>query len=573
MPDSRDRDELADVLPEGGAPRPGEGADAADDGGAGTPRTGAGQDAAGGTRRRPLLALGALLPLAAAAAAVVELPPRVAPEAERAATTARPGPLTLLVPGPVQVPDEVLDTATDADLAVTPPSTAVAVGAIALETDSSLLFGRVSGSETRRDEQGEASAPALTLEDTEDSEGDALDATVTAGAIGNTVLGASAVEGTARLGAATAEDDRPVADAVQSTLTPSGDYRSLALTRALPPSTEGIFLGLTTTAGSSAQLVLRNPSSRPATAALQVWTPDGPAAMSGRSQVVVAPGEEQSVLLESIVPDQEALALEVAVQGSPLAMHLQLSERSGLTPGGVEILTPIAAPDRDLVIPGVEVAGTAPTLVLANLRAQDTTAQVEVLGPDGVIDEGSPGEVPVTGESVTTLALESLPDGAVTVRVRADAAICAAVRSPIAGADLAGSTLGAPVDLAVLVPAPSLTSSGIVALPPGGGHGWLTLAAEADTTCTLITVAADATTSEPIVRELAADTSTVVADPSLRAGGAQPVAVVVVPDQPGAVRAAWMQREQDGAGGVLHSAVTVVPSAATGEGTSIRVEG
>ncbi|UVY82436.1 DUF5719 family protein [Brachybacterium sp. NBEC-018] len=573
MPDSRDRDELADVLPEGGAPRPGEGADAADDGGAGTPRTGAGQDAAGGTRRRPLLALGALLPLAAAAAAVVELPPRVAPEAERAATTARPGLLTLLVPGPVQVPDEVLDTATDADLAVTPPSTAVAVGAIALETDSSLLFGRVSGSETRRDEQGEASAPALTLEDTEDSEGDALDATVTAGAIGNTVLGASAVEGTARLGAATAEDDRPVADAVQSTLTPSGDYRSLALTRALPPSTEGIFLGLTTTAGSSAQLVLRNPSSRPATAALQVWTPDGPAAMSGRSQVVVAPGEEQSVLLESIVPDQEALALEVAVQGSPLAMHLQLSERSGLTPGGVEILTPIAAPDRDLVIPGVEVAGTAPTLVLANLRAQDTTAQVEVLGPDGVIDEGSPGEVPVTGESVTTLALESLPDGAVTVRVRADAAICAAVRSPIAGADLAGSTLGAPVDLAVLVPAPSLTSSGIVALPPGGGHGWLTLAAEADTTCTLITVAADATTSEPIVRELAADTSTVVADPSLRAGGAQPVAVVVVPDQPGAVRAAWMQREQDGAGGVLHSAVTVVPSAATGEGTSIRVEG
>jgi len=573
MPDSRDRDELADVLPEDGAPRPGEDADAADDGGAGTPRTGAGQDVAGGTRRRPLLALGALLPLAAAAAAVVELPPRVAPEAERAATTARPGPLTLLVPGPVQVPDEVLGTATDADLAVTPPSTAVAVGAIALETDSSLLFGRVSGSETRRDEQGEASAPALTLEDTEDSEGDALDATVTAGAIGNTVLGASAVEGTARLGAATAEDDRPVADAVQSTLTPSGDYRSLALTRALPPSTEGIFLGLTTTAGSSAQLVLRNPSSRPATAALQVWTPDGPAAMSGRSQVVVAPGEEQSVLLESIVPDQEALALEVAVQGSPLAMHLQLSERSGLTPGGVEILTPIAAPDRDLVIPGVEVAGTAPTLVLANLGAQDTTAQVEVLGPDGVIDEGSPGEVPVTGESVTTLALESLPDGAVTVRVRADAAICAAVRSPIAGADLAGSTLGAPVDLAVLVPAPSLTSSGIVALPPGGGHGWLTLAAEADTTCTLITVAADATTSEPIVRELAADTSTVVADPSLRAGGAQPVAVVIVPDQPGAVRAAWMQREQDGAGGVLHSAVTVVPSAATGEGTSIRVEG
>lgn len=572
MPDSRDRYELADALSEDGAPRPGEAADAADDGGAGSPRTGAGQDASGGTRRRPLLALGALLPLAAAAAAVVELPPRGAPEAERAATTARPGPLTLLVPGPVQVPQEVLDTATDADLAVTPPSTAVAVGAIALETDSSLLFGRVSGSETRRDEQGEASAPALTLEDAVNTGGSALDATVTAGEVGNTVLGASAVEGAARLGAATAEDDRPVADAVQSTLTPSGDYRSLALTRALPPSAEGIFLGLTTTAGSSAQLVLRNPSSRPATAALQVWTPDGPAAMSGRSQVVVAPGEEQSVLLESIVPDQEALALEVAVQGSPLAMHLQLSERSGLTPGGVEILTPIAAPDRDLVIPGVEVAGTAPTLVLANLRAQDTTAQVEVLGPDGVIDEGSPGEVPVTGESVTTLALESLPDGAVTVRVRADAAICAAVRSPIAGADLAGSTLGAPVDLAVLVPAPSLTSSGIVALPPGGGHGWLTLAAEADTTCTLITVAADATTSEPIVRELAADTSTVVADPSLRAGGAQPVAVVVVPDQPGAVRAAWMQREQDGAGGVLHSAVTVVPSAATGEGTSIRVE-
>ncbi len=91
---------------------------------------------------------------------------------------------------------------------------------------------------------------------------------------------------------------------------------------------------MSTSTGSSAQLVLRNVSSRPpATASIQVTTADGPASMEGRSQVIVPPaGEEQTVLLESIVPGEEAIGVDVSVLGAPLSMHLQTTERDGLTP-------------------------------------------------------------------------------------------------------------------------------------------------------------------------------------------------------------------------------------------------
>ena len=561
--EERDETPRRPAAPDEGEDRPGTPSEAAQD--PATPRTTPPRPG-----RRPLLALGALLPLAVAAGALVELPPAAREDAARASTTALPGPLQLHLPGPVQVPDAVTDSGSDADLAVTPPATEVAVGALALETDSSLLFGRTSGTTTRQDDEGRPAAPSLTLEDADGAE---ISATATAGELGATVLAGTGVTVASTLAAATSAGDRPVADAVQSTLTPSGDYRGLVLTRALPARPDGAFLGLTTVAGSSAALVLRNPSARPATAALQAWTTEGPAAMAGRSQVVVGPGETQTVLLESIVPDQEALALQVQVQGSPLAMHVQLSERDGLTPGGVEILTPLEPAASSRVLAGVQVAAVPPLLVLANADARATTAQVSVLGPDGVIDEGSPGEVELTGEAVTSLELGSLPDGAVTVLVSSPSSLRAAVRCPVAGADLAGSTVGAPVDLAVVGPAPELPVSGVVALPAGGGHGWLTLAATTATSCTIIPVAADGTAAEPIVRELPEQGSVVVADPSLRIGDQQPSGLVIVPDLPGAVHAAWLQREQDGAGGVLHSGVPVVATAATGEGTTITLAG
>src|SRR5690625_5713815 len=95
------------------------------------------------------------------------------------------------------------------------------------------------------------------------------------------------------------------------------------------PISEASFLGISTTTGNSSALVLRNPSFQPATASVQLWTEEGPAAMAGRSQVVVGPGEEESILLESVAGGHEALGVEVSVLGAPLAMHVQRTARGG----------------------------------------------------------------------------------------------------------------------------------------------------------------------------------------------------------------------------------------------------
>src|SRR5699024_353949 len=195
-------------------------------------------------------------------------------------------------------------------------------------------------------------------------------------------------------------------------LTPSGDYRSYALTRCGEPVTEASFLGVSTAKGDSSVLVLRNPTERPATASVQLWTQDGPAAMEGRSQVVVAPGEEQRVLLESVAPGEDALGVAVSVLGAPRSMHVQPTERDGLSP--------LPAADTELVMPGVDVAGAAPTLVLANPQGSSTTASVEVVGPDGPVAAAARDEVDVPAGTVVSIPVEGVADGTYAVRVRSE---------------------------------------------------------------------------------------------------------------------------------------------------------
>src|SRR5699024_5622914 len=127
-------------------------------------------------------------------------------------------------------------------------------------------------------------------------------------------------------------------------------------------------LGVSTATGDSSVLVLRNPTRRPATASVQIWTGDGPAPMEGRSQVTVAPGDEERVLLESVAGGHDAIGVRASVLGAPLSMHVQTTQREGLTPGGAEILSPLPSASVEQVLPGLEVTGKAPTVVLANPR-------------------------------------------------------------------------------------------------------------------------------------------------------------------------------------------------------------
>ncbi|MGP9844379.1 DUF5719 family protein [Brachybacterium sp. 107] len=518
---------------------------------------------------RPVLALAALLPLAAAIGVIVTAPTPEPTQVTHAQSQSQPGASTLQCPGPLEVPDQLLVETADQDLSVTPPSATVGLSSVALEQDSSVLFGRVSGSETLQDENGEVRAPSLA---TEAADGSALSEDTASADLGVGIQIIPEVDGASVVRAATSEGGRPVTDSVQSTATTSGDYRSLALTRCGAPRTDATFLGISTATGDSSTLVLRNPTTRPATASVQVWTEDGPAAMKGRSQIVVAPGAEEQVLLESVVGGHDAVGVRASVLGAPLSMHVQTTERDGLTPGGAEMLTPLPAAAVEQTMPGVDVAGTAPQLVLANPQGTDTTASVEVSGPDGVLDAASLEDVEIAAGAVVPLPLEGLADGSYSVTVRSADPVHAVTRSSATGADLPGDTLGAPVDFTIVSPASALVSAGVLALPAEGGAGSLTLTAAEASGVTIVPLAADGSAGKPLEVEVAKGASVTVPDSSLRIDGARPSALSVVPDVPGAVHAGWMQREGDGAGGLLLSALPVTTAQQTTDPLTIRVQ-
>lgn len=518
--------------------------------------------------KRPLLALAALAPLALAVGAVATTSPPASQPVEHAAAQSQPGASTRWCHGPLELPEGVLDAGPDADLAVTPPSPSVSLSAVSVEPASSLLFGRVSASKTLQEDDGSVRAPSIVAES---ADGTVLADEPASQDLGVSVLGATDVEGSPRVASATSEGGRPVADSVQSSLTGSGDYRSLALTRCAEPATDASFLGVSTGKGDSAVLVLRNPTERPATASVQLWTQEGPAAMEGRSQVVVAPGEEQRVLLESVAPGQDAVGVGVSVLGAPLSMYVQSTERDGLTPGGAEILAPLPAPGTELTMPGVEVAGAAPALVLANPQGGGTTVSVEVVGPEGPVPAAAVETIDLPAGTVVSTPLEGLADGTYAVIVRSGTPVTAVTRSQLAGADLPGDTIGAPVDFTLVSPAPAIGSHAMSALPAQGDAGTLTLSSSTDSAVTVIPVASDGSAGEPSTVDVTAGATVSLTSDQLQIGDERAAGITVVPEVPGVVHAGWTQRGSDGTDATLLSSTPVLPARGGEDPVTVRV--
>ncbi|MFC0674476.1 DUF5719 family protein [Brachybacterium hainanense] len=512
--------------------------------------------------RRPLLGALSLLPFVGAGAVAVSshgspgLRELIRPE-----EAAQPGALTRWTEGPLTVPDEVLGSGqSDDDFRVIPPSTAVGVSAIALEEDSSLLFGRVSSSTTRQDAQGDPLAPSIELVDEDGGESTAPPTELGYGALG---LLAPDLEAGAQVTLAAADGSRPVGDAVQTTLTETGDFRSLSLSRMLSPRVDASFLGAGTLRGSTSVLVLRNVSPRPATASVQVWTADGPAEMQGRSRIVVAAGETAQLLLDTVIAGQDAVGLRVVTVGAPLLMHVSTAERDGLTARGAQILAPLPEPAAEQLVPGVHLTtpDLVPVLILQNPRGTDTSADVTVLGSEG--DLGLPGlsGLDLPAGTVLTVPLPLTVPGDYAVRILAAAPVDAVVRSRVPGPAPAGETLGTPADLALAAAAPALGQGAALALSTLGPVGLLALVSSADTTATVIPLGADGSAGAPVVRPVPAGRLVTVGGTELRGMNGAAAGLVLSSEGSGRLHAAWVQAEHDPALGGLLSTIPVLPPA------------
>ncbi|WP_104168423.1 DUF5719 family protein [Arthrobacter sp. SX1312] len=365
----------------------------------------------------------------------------------------------------------------------------------------------------------------------------------------------------------------PVAAATATYTATDGDLRGLAATACQVPSSDLWLLGAATTVGQSSTLTLTNPTGTPAAVSLELYGPDGPIEAAGTRGGLVAPGETRRIVLAALAGNHEQVAVRVRSDGGRVSGVIQQSVLRGLTPGGVDLLSPSAPAGLTQVVPGVAVqdAATArrireqegygsasPALQVLVPGSSDAVLDIRVFGPDGDVALPGGGVVTAAAGSVTSVPLDALPEGNYTVAVTSDVSVVAAARVT------RGTDDGEPVDLAGAPAAVRLGSAHAMALAEGVDTSLVLGAPSGRGEVTLTPVLADGALGEPVVIGIAGGTSVTVPSSSL---GRSPVAVVVDATGDPVYGAQMMTLPGDRSG----ISVAGVPAGATGP-QSIPVE-
>ncbi len=250
----------------------------------------------------------------------------------------------------------------------------------------------------------------------------------------------------------------------------AGDLRALVVAPCAPPASETWLVGGATDVGSSARLELVNPGPTTATVTVQAWGPTGAVDLPLLTAVPVAAGTSQTVLLEANAAGIERMALRVVARGGQVGAAVLDSALDGLTPRGVDVVTPTLAPATELLLPGVSLAEAsepgADFVRILNPGEAAATVSVDLLTADGAVALAGAEAVTVDAQAVFDISLAGLPAGDHAVRVRSDL--------PVAAAAQVGRAADGALERAWAVSTPALRAGAL--LIPGGATGRLVLA-------------------------------------------------------------------------------------------------
>jgi hypothetical protein len=176
--------------------------------------------------------------------------------------------------------------------------------------------------------------------------------------------------------------------AVQTERIADGDIEGWAALTCAQPAFDQWLVGGSTTLGSSARLVLLNPSAAPTEVTVTIYGPLG--AQADQLLVPIAPGDSVQRLIEGIAAEMSAMVVRVEATGPGVVAALQDSRLEGFQPAGTAWVG-ASIPATDMAIP------------VANADARP------VGGPGTAADDASSGGgVPATAVTVRLMA----PDGA-----------------------------------------------------------------------------------------------------------------------------------------------------------------
>lgn len=290
------------------------------------------------------------------------------------------------------------------------------------------------------------------------------------------------------------------AGAVLSYTAEDGDLQGSAAAACQQPGNDLWLVGANTALGRSAVLNLTNASSTPATVSLDLVGSEGPIQAPGSRGLLVAPGTTRSIILAGLAPGQERLGVRVRSTGGPVAAVIQQSVLRGLTPGGVDFITPGTAPSVSQVAAGLDIqdpaalaalkakpgfADAGPALEVAVPGATDAVVEIKLYGPDGQKALPGGGVVTAKAGAVTEVSLAGVPAGTYTVAASSDVSFAATTRLT------RGLQAGDAADIAFSAASARLGSQHIVAVPRTGDRQLVLGAPAGRATVTYTPITAD----------------------------------------------------------------------------------
>jgi hypothetical protein len=264
--------------------------------------------------------------------------------------------------------------------------------------------------------------------------------------------------------------------AAQSQTASSEEISGFAASACIEPTAEAWLVGGATDVGRSSLVLLANPGDVASTVDVRVIGEAGPIEAPSAIGITVPARSQRVLSLAGLAPNVVSPVVHVTSTGGPIAASLEHTIVRGLDPSGVELVTPVAAPAPEQVIPGFVVTSAGGVAPQEDEAAGDEFPAVRLLAPGdagvevNVTVRSDSGEavselsVSLQGGRVIDVPLGNLQTGSYTVLLDADGPVVGAAR---ATAEVEGDGGPVPADLAWTAATAPLLDRAAIAVAPG----------------------------------------------------------------------------------------------------------
>lgn len=262
------------------------------------------------------------------------------------------------------------------------------------------------------------------------------------------------------LGAPVRQDTSPDPAALQSALTTAGDLRGLSAGACSPAAAQSWLVGGGVEVGRSTRLLLSNPGATPAVVDVVLLSGTGRQVPAAGQGLLVPPGEVVELLVEGLTAVDPLLAVGVSASGGLVAASLVDSAVRGVTPAGVDVVTPSPAGTRH-VLAGVPAGVDRAVLRLAVPGDAPAVVGWRIEGASGPLSGDVAAATTVPAGSVVDVPLGAVEAGPASVLVESDVPVLTSVQVVRAGP---AESFGAE-DRAWVPSAPAVTGTALLPLP------------------------------------------------------------------------------------------------------------